>query len=118
MAKKIEGNARHISVHAAGVVISPIPLTEIVPLQLDPKGEGQIITQYDMHAVGEDGVGLLKMDFLGLKNLTLLEKALALIEKEDKMKFLKKVIGYLIKEKNLEPILNSSDVLMKQAVKI
>ncbi|MFA6446547.1 MAG: DNA polymerase III subunit alpha, partial [Candidatus Paceibacterota bacterium] len=60
MAQKIEGCARHISVHAAGVVIAPRPLTDFVPLQFDPKGEEKIITQYDMHAVGEDGVGLLK----------------------------------------------------------
>jgi DNA polymerase-3 subunit alpha len=75
MAEKIEGCARHISVHAAGVVIAPTPLTNYVPLQFDPKGEGKIITQYDMHAVGEDGVGLLKFDFLGIKNLSILAEA-------------------------------------------
>lgn len=69
MAKKIEGNARHISIHAAGVVIAPYPLTEFVPLQFDPKG-GKIITQYDMHSV--EDAGLLKFDFLGLKNLAVL----------------------------------------------
>ncbi|MCB9805972.1 DNA polymerase III subunit alpha [Candidatus Nomurabacteria bacterium] len=81
MAKKIEGCARHIGVHAAGVVISPDPLTDDVPLQYDPKGEGKLITQYDMHAVGEDGVGLLKFDFLGLKNLTIIANTIKLIEK-------------------------------------
>jgi DNA polymerase-3 subunit alpha len=75
MAQKIEGCARHISVHAAGVVIAPTPLTDYTPLQYDPKGEGKIITQYDMHAVGEDGVGLLKFDFLGIKNLSILADA-------------------------------------------
>jgi DNA polymerase-3 subunit alpha len=70
MAKKIEGCARHISVHAAGVVISPSDITEYVPLQYDPKGEGKIITQYDMHSV--EDAGLLKFDFLGLKNLSIL----------------------------------------------
>lgn len=75
MAEKIEGCARHISVHAAGVVIAPTPLTNYVPLQYDPKGEGKVITQYDMHAVGEDGVGLLKFDFLGIKNLSILAEA-------------------------------------------
>ena len=75
MARKIEGAARHISVHAAGVVIAPTPLTNYVPLQFDPKGEGKVITQYDMHAVGEDGVGLLKFDFLGIKNLSILAEA-------------------------------------------
>ena len=74
LAKKIEGKARHISVHAAGVVISPEPLTHFVPVQPDPKG-GKIITQYDMYSVGEDGVGLLKFDFLGIKNLSILAEA-------------------------------------------
>jgi DNA polymerase-3 subunit alpha len=80
MAKKIEGCARHISVHAAGVVISPDPLTEHVPIQYDPKGEGKLITQYDMHGVGEDGVGLLKFDFLGIKNLSILADAVKLVK--------------------------------------
>src|SRR3989344_3248516 len=53
IARKIEGCARHVSVHAAGVVISPTPLTDFVPLQFDPKGEGKIITQYDMYSVEE-----------------------------------------------------------------
>ncbi|TSC83815.1 MAG: DNA polymerase III subunit alpha [Parcubacteria group bacterium Gr01-1014_17] len=74
MAKKIEGCARHISVHAAGVVIAPTPLTDYAPLQLDPKG-GKLITQYDMYAVEE--AGLLKFDFLGIKNLSILADAVA-----------------------------------------
>jgi DNA polymerase-3 subunit alpha len=73
MAKKIEGCVRHISVHAAGVVISPIPLDEIVPTQWDPKGEAKLLTQYDMNAV--EDIGLLKFDFLGLKNLAVLAEA-------------------------------------------
>ena len=72
MAKKIEGCARHIGVHAAGVVISPTTLTDFTPLQYDPKGEGKIITQYDMYSVDENGAGLLKFDFLGLKNLSII----------------------------------------------
>ncbi|TSC67695.1 MAG: DNA polymerase III subunit alpha, partial [Parcubacteria group bacterium Gr01-1014_72] len=83
MAKKIEGCARHISVHAAGVVIAPESLAEFVPLQLDPKG-GKIITQYDMHAV--EDAGLLKMDFLGIRNLAILADAVALAEKLEKKK--------------------------------
>jgi len=73
MAKKVEGCARHISVHAAGVVISPTPLINYVPLQLDPKG-GKLITQYDMYSVSEEygGAGLVKFDVLGLKNLAIL----------------------------------------------
>ncbi|MFT5179639.1 MAG: DNA polymerase-3 subunit alpha [Candidatus Paceibacteria bacterium] len=81
MAQKLEGCARHIGVHAAGVVISPRPLIEDVPIQFDPKGEGKLITQYDMHSVGEDGVGLLKFDFLGLKNLTIMGNTFKLVEK-------------------------------------
>lgn len=89
MAKKIEGCARHISVHAAGVVISPDALTEHVPLQYDTKNKEdangnpirKIITQYDMHAVGEDGVGLLKFDFLGIKNLSILADAVDRVKK-------------------------------------
>lgn len=80
MAKKIEGSVRHISVHAAGVVISPEPLTNYVPLQHDPKGK-TLITQYDMYAVGEDGVGLTKFDFLGLRNLAILHQAVRLVRK-------------------------------------
>lgn len=80
LGKKIEGCARHISVHAAGVVISPRPLIEYAPLQKDPKG-GKLITQYDMYSVGEDGVGLTKFDFLGIRNLTILASAVELVEK-------------------------------------
>ena len=74
LAKRIEGRVRHVGVHAAGVVISPIPLNEIVPIQVDAK-TGKYITQYEMHSVGEDGVGLLKFDFLGIKNLAILADA-------------------------------------------
>ncbi len=78
LAKKMEGGARHISVHAAGVVIAPGPLTDYLPLQLDPKGEGKTITQYDMHAV--EDAGLLKFDFLGIRNLSILEDAIRLVK--------------------------------------
>ena len=86
MAKKIEGCARHISVHAAGVVISPTPLTDHVPLQYDTKGDNKIITQYDMNDVGEDGVGLLKFDFLGIRNLSILADAVKITEKIEGVK--------------------------------
>ncbi len=78
LAQKIEGCARHASVHAAGVVISPTPLTDYTPLQLDK--DGTIITQYDMYSVGEDGVGLVKLDFLGIRNLSILGEAIKYIE--------------------------------------
>ncbi len=79
MAKKIEGCARHISVHAAGVVIAPGPITDYTPLQYDTRGEEKIITQYDMYSIEE--AGLLKFDFLGLKNLSIIADTLARIEK-------------------------------------
>ncbi len=80
LAKKIEGRARHLGVHAAGVVIAPAPLLQFVPIQLDTK-TGKYITQYEMHSVGEDGVGLLKFDFLGIKNLSILADAVKRVEK-------------------------------------
>ncbi len=78
LAKKLEGCVRHISVHAAGVVIAPGPLYEYVPTQLDPKG-GKIITQYDMYSV--EDAGLLKFDFLGIRNLAILGDAVRLVKK-------------------------------------
>ena len=84
LAKKLEGCVRHISVHAAGVVIAPLPLTEYTPLQYDPKGEKKIITQYDMYSIDPDhgaGVGLLKFDFLGIRNLSILADAISLVKK-------------------------------------
>ncbi|OGG24613.1 DNA polymerase III subunit alpha [Candidatus Gottesmanbacteria bacterium RIFCSPLOWO2_01_FULL_43_11b] len=79
VARKLEGVARHASVHAAGVVIADKPLVEYTPLQRESKGD-RIVTQYDMYTVGEDGVGLLKMDFLGLRNLTIMSQALMFIK--------------------------------------
>jgi len=80
LAKRIEGCVRHVGVHAAGVVVSPTPLVEWTPIQPDPKGTGKLITQYDMYSVGEDGVGLTKFDFLGIKNLTILADAVARVK--------------------------------------
>ncbi|QQG43837.1 MAG: DNA polymerase III subunit alpha [Candidatus Roizmanbacteria bacterium] len=79
IAMKLEGLPRHSSVHAAGVVIADQPLTEYVPLQKESK-EGRIITQYDMYSldlnsVPDKALGLMKIDFLGLRNLTILEEA-------------------------------------------
>ena len=79
LAKKLEGVARHASTHACGVVISKEPLENIVPLQHPTQDEAAIVTQYEMHAI--EDLGLLKMDFLGLKNLTILEDTLARIYK-------------------------------------
>lgn len=80
MAKKIEGCARHISVHAAGVVISPTRVDDYAPIQLDPKG-GKIITQYDMHSV--EAAGLIKFDFLGIRNLAILGGAVELVKRTE-----------------------------------
>ncbi|HLD70588.1 MAG TPA: DNA polymerase III subunit alpha, partial [Negativicutes bacterium] len=75
---KLEGVARHASTHACGVVISADALDQSVPLQHPPgKEDDSIITQYEMHAI--EDLGLLKMDFLGLKNLTIIEDTLARI---------------------------------------
>lgn len=79
LARKLNGVARHASVHAAGVVIADKDLTEYVPLQKETNGD-KIVTQYDMYTVGEDGVGLLKMDFLGLRNLTIIQESLRFIK--------------------------------------
>jgi len=73
VARRLEGMTRHASVHAAGVVIAPKPLTEFVPLYRSQKDEGEITTQWAMKEI--DRVGLLKMDFLGLSTLTLLDDA-------------------------------------------
>ena len=75
IARRLEGMARHASTHAAGVVISPVPLTEIVPLYKSNKDE--ITTQYAMDHLEE--IGLLKMDFLALTTLTVLDQAVKLI---------------------------------------
>ena len=75
----MEGIASHASTHAAGIVISKEPLTKYVPLQQVSKGEGTglVMTQYAMENIAK--IGLLKMDFLGLANLTILAKAKEII---------------------------------------
>ncbi|PIV31812.1 DNA polymerase III subunit alpha [Candidatus Wolfebacteria bacterium CG02_land_8_20_14_3_00_37_12] len=77
-AKHLEGVARHASVHACGVVISKEPLTNYVPLQYAPQTTDVIITQFDMNSL--EAIGLLKMDFLGLKNLTIIEETIKLVK--------------------------------------
>jgi DNA polymerase III subunit alpha len=78
-ARQIEGIARHASVHAAGVVIAKDPLVEVAPLQRATRGDDQTlpVVCWDMNTVAE--IGLLKMDFLGLSNLTILGKAVELV---------------------------------------
>ncbi len=78
LAMKLEGLPRHSSTHAAGVVIGDRPLDELVPLYRDPRSD-MPVTQFDMKYV--EGAGLVKFDFLGLKTLSVLQRALDLIEK-------------------------------------
>ena len=82
VARRLEGLARNCSVHAAGVVISPEPLKNLVPLYKTNRDE--IVTQYDMN--GLEKLSLLKMDFLGLTTLTLIDDAVKLIEKRHGVK--------------------------------
>jgi len=84
LAQKIEGCARHLSVHAAGVVISPTILTDFTPLQKDPTGQRGIITQYEMKSC--EATGLIKFDFLGIRNLSILGDAVKIIEKTKEIK--------------------------------
>ncbi|HHV80691.1 MAG: DNA polymerase III subunit alpha [Dictyoglomi bacterium] len=76
IARSLEGMPRHASTHAAGVVISRFPLTDLVPLQRG--SEGEIMTQFEMGDLEE--LGLLKMDFLGLRTLTLLQNTVKIIK--------------------------------------
>jgi DNA polymerase-3 subunit alpha len=76
---KLEGVCRHASTHACGVLITPDPLTNFVPLQYSSSGDNAIVSQYSLHPV--EDLGLLKMDFLGLRNLTIIENTLENIEK-------------------------------------
>ena len=83
-ALKLEGVARHASTHAAGVVITKDPLNTIVPLQKPTQEGGSVITQYEMHAI--EDLGLLKMDFLGLKTLTQIQNAIRIIQNTKNIK--------------------------------
>ena len=85
LARQVEGDARHISVHAAGVVIAPSEITEFTPIQLDPEGK-KVITQYDMDALDPnvspgEAVGLLKFDLLGLRNLSILGASIEIVKR-------------------------------------
>ncbi len=78
LAMKVDGTVRHASVHAAGVVIAPEAITNFSPVQREANGE-RLVTQYEMHAV--EDVGLVKMDFLGIRNLSILGRAVEYVEK-------------------------------------
>ncbi|MDH3393377.1 MAG: DNA polymerase III subunit alpha, partial [Desulfobulbaceae bacterium] len=78
IAKTLEGLNRHTSIHAAGVVISPLPMVEYLPLCKGPKGE--VLTQFDMKYT--EKTGLIKFDFLGLKTLTVIDRAVKMLEQD------------------------------------
>ncbi len=84
IAKKLEGGARHASVHAAGIVITPTELTDYMPLQHEPDGE-RVITQFDMYALdvnaNSKAIGVVKLDLLGIRNLSILEAAVKIAQK-------------------------------------
>ena len=84
VAKKLEGGARHASVHAAGIVITPTPLTDYMPLQHEPDGE-RVITQFDMYALdvnaNSKALGVVKLDLLGIRNLSILEASVKIAQK-------------------------------------
>lgn len=77
LAHQVEGSARHLSVHAAGVVVSPTDMRDFSPVQLEPSGD-KIITQYEMHAC--EDVGLIKFDILGIRNLSILGAAVDIVQ--------------------------------------
>lgn len=89
IAKKLEGCCRHASIHAAGIVITPCPMTDIIPIQKEPDGE-RIITQYDMYALDSNAdskaIGAIKIDLLGIRNLSILEDAILRIENRHQIK--------------------------------
>lgn len=84
IAKKLEGCARHASIHAAGIVITPTELTDYMPLQHEPDGN-RVITQYDMYALdvnaNNKAIGVVKLDLLGIRNLSILEAAVKITQK-------------------------------------
>ncbi len=120
MAMRIEGTNKTFGVHAAGVVIAANPLDELVPLQRN--NEGQVITQYFMEDV--ESMGLLKMDFLGLKNLTMIDKTLELVEENcgnridpDSLPLKDDMTYELLSRGDLEGIFQLESAGMRQIVK-
>ena len=79
IAQRLEGVARHASTHAAGVIITPEPIVNFVPLQHSSRSEKEIVTQYEMHSL--KSIGLVKIDILGLANLTVVRNTLRIIKK-------------------------------------
>jgi DNA polymerase III subunit alpha len=120
MAIRIEGTNKSVGIHAAGVVISAQPLDEVVPLQRN--ADGAVFTQYYMEDI--EALGLLKMDFLGLKNLTMIQKALELIEQTrgetidlDRLTLDNPKVYQLLSKGNLEGIFQLESSGMRQIVR-
>lgn len=78
LACKVESTVRHASVHAAGIVVSPTPLTDFTPLQREANGD-KVVAQYDMFSV--EAAGLVKLDFLGIRNLSILGRSVEFVKK-------------------------------------
>jgi DNA polymerase-3 subunit alpha len=102
-AMRLEGLCRHASTHAAGVVISPNPLTDYTPLYKNP-ADGSIMTQFDMGSI--EKIGLLKFDFLGLKTLTIIEKTLQYMRNSGTELLLKDIS---LEDKNTYELLSSGN---------
>lgn len=89
IARKLEGGARHASVHAAGIVITPTDLLDYMPLQREPDGD-RLITQYDMYSLDTNAnikaIGAIKIDLLGIRNLSILEEALKIVQARHNIK--------------------------------
>lgn len=85
LAKKIENNPRHTSQHACGIVISDIPIVDRVPVQQGQREDMALVSQYSLNSA--EAAGLVKMDFLGLSNLTVIQDALEIIEAVHHIKF-------------------------------
>ena len=113
LARHVEGSARHISVHAAGVVIAPSEITNFTPVQLDPEGK-KIITQYDMDALDPnvspgEAVGLLKFDLLGLRNLSILGAVIDIVQRQQEVEI--KLIDLPLNDKKTFEMLSKGDTM-------
>src|SRR5690606_3286480 len=101
IAKRLEGMSRHPGVHAAGVIIATQPLDNIVPLY-QPSGSDQVVTQWDGPTC--EKVGLLKMDFLGLRTLSIIERAKLLISQTLSREVIESTVNGSRRQQGLEPL--------------
>ncbi len=112
LAMQVEGSIRHSSVHAAALIITDKPLQNYTPIQRDSKTD-KMITQYDMYAldcnISDDAIGLLKFDFLGLRNLSTLQTAVRLITQTKKVAI--NLSGLPLDDKKTFELLSSGDTM-------